>query len=197
MDKKTILEDLKAGKISLEEAEELLNKKDDNTDSRNFEFDFANFGSKISEKINKAMQFPGLKVDIRGFKANKDDDKEETAWDSILKLAPFASAATLRKMIEKELAKGENIDWSRFVQLAPFLDDEAIASICESALKDASPNIEVVVQLAPFLDSDILMNLIKNSEGVISLKQVHKFAPFLDEEDVDALLEMFLENSDI
>ena len=196
MDKKAILEDLKAGKITLEEAEELLNKKEDDSDSRNFEFDFANLGSKISEKINKAMQFPGLKVDIRGFKANKDD-KEDTTWDSIIKLAPFASAATLRKIIEKELAKGENVDWSRFVQLAPFLDNETMTSICDSALKETNPNIEVVVQLAPFLDSDVLMNLIKNSEGKISLKQVHKFAPFLDEKDVDSLLEKFLEDTEI
>ncbi|MFC4558196.1 helix-turn-helix domain-containing protein [Virgibacillus kekensis] len=144
---------------------------------------------------------------------NRIDDAA-ASWETVTRIAPFLGHETLIGFVDKtvdghpdmkqlvEVApflgnkvddlvaqmKPEDISWTEFSMLAPFVSKEQLIRLVEESLKE-DPDLEKIVQIAPFL-GDYTDTLIKRaSEDQVNFNSIVMLAPFASQAVLDELME--------
>ncbi len=104
-------------------------------------------------------------------------------------LKPNQTAALTEMVTETAKTAEESIDLHRLIGLAPFLDDELLDELLESALRGGGAvDITAAVSLAPFLSEKSLGKLAGHLETT-DPNELAAIAPFMGDEALDALAE--------
>lgn len=104
--------------------------------------------------------------------------------DEIMCIVPF-----LEKDFVADIAKNliiDDDDASLLASLAPFLDSDTLMGLIEKAEPE---NINDIMPLVPFLESRDITHLFAKMGKNVHKKDLAKIAPFLDEEDLNQLVD--------
>ena len=104
-------------------------------------------------------------------------------WDTIARLAPFTSHATLDELVRR--CEG-SCNMKHLHRLAPFLSTATLDRLILASIESA--DWDTIARLAPFTSHATLDELVRRCEGSCNMKHIHRLAPFLSTATLDRLI---------
>ncbi|AMC93785.1 hypothetical protein AOC36_07250 [Erysipelothrix larvae] len=120
----------------------------------------------------------------------KVEQNEPLEEEELIVVAPLTKPQELDSIIDK--AKTHAFKLETMVGLAPFAQESQIEAWIDAF--DDETDLEGIVGLAPFISSSAILKLIQNQKQTVtaSMKSMVGLAPFLDEEDLDTVIQSTL-----
>ena len=108
--------------------------------------------------------------------------KEPLTAEELGSIAPMLPPSEMKQQAEKTAGEGkQKVNIAALTEIAPFLDDEFMAELVETAEVESLAELE---PLAPFLDDELLDKLVKKAPKG-DVRGLAALAPFLDDETLD------------
>lgn len=121
-----------------------------------------------------------------------DGEDAGVTLEEVADIAPILEPKQVEDAVKETADSGIEVNFSTILELAPFISEEAIDTLCE---KTVGEDPWMLMELAPFASEETLDRLVKNYQGSLG-EALPGLAPFLSEETLDHCVEGYLRGKD-